>query len=383
MEATIHTVADLQGRLERGAFRKAEIAKLALKAWAPVILFVLVYFGLSRLALSQLQNYNLASVLLSIIDIFRYVIAFLILFIMWRIAVYVTKLHPESPIRQLAKDFKDLFIAPHALINFFVLFFFIRFFMLIFAEVKGNIPWFQAFSWDVTFMQWDRMLHGTDPWKLLQPFLDTPLATFVLNVFYRLWFFLLLGSLFWIALLKRPNALQVRFLVAFMLTWSIGGSLMAVLFSSAGPVYFDNLGLSPNPYAALEARLHEFAKVVPLWDIPLQDFLWFLYEKRDIALGGISAFPSMHNAHALLMALLAWQIDRRLGIAAYVYTFFIFIGSIWLGWHYAVDGYAGFAVALLSWLVAGPVARYIMNRPAMRQYLAFIDAAGTRKAKTA
>jgi hypothetical protein len=36
----------------------------------------------------------------------------------------------------------------------------------------------------------------------------------------------------------------------------------------------------------------------------------------------------------------------------------ILLGSVHLGWHYAVDGYAGLLLGWLAWIAAGPVARW-------------------------
>jgi drug/metabolite transporter (DMT)-like permease len=70
------------------------------------------------------------------------------------------------------------------------------------------------------------------------------------------------------------------------------------------------------------------------------------------------------------MMLLAWKIDRRLGWAFTVFTALIFVGSIWLGWHYAADGVAGLLLAATFWLAAGRMAtawhRFLARRRAGR-----------------
>jgi len=65
----------------------------------------------------------------------------------------------------------------------------------------------------------------------------------------------------------------------------------------------------------------------------------------------------MHIAAALLFALAGWQLNRKLGIALFIFVSLILLGSVHLAWHYAIDGYAGIAIALIAWWVSGIVAR--------------------------
>jgi len=83
---------------------------------------------------------------------------------------------------------------------------------------------------------------------------------------------------------------------------------------------------------------------------------------------GISAFPSMHNAIAVIIALAGRKIGRGIGWALTIYALLIFLGSIHLGWHYAVDSYAAIALALLAWHVAGALARLNERLPWVRSY---------------
>ena len=42
-------------------------------------------------------------------------------------------------------------------------------------------------------------------------------------------------------------------------------------------------------------------------------------------------------------------------MALIVYGAVILVGSVHLGWHYAVDGYAGIVMAMVAWWLAGPI----------------------------
>ena len=68
--------------------------------------------------------------------------------------------------------------------------------------------------------------------------------------------------------------------------------------------------------------------------------------------------PSMHNASALLYALAGYQVSRFAGRLLSVHAILIFIGSIHLGWHYAVDSYLAWALTLVIWFAMAPVSRW-------------------------
>ncbi len=58
--------------------------------------------------------------------------------------------------------------------------------------------------------------------------------------------------------------------------------------------------------------------------------------------------PSDH-----VLALLGWRTHRLLGVLFGVYCGIILIGSVHLGWHYAIDGYVGIAVSYALWRCVG------------------------------
>ena len=78
--------------------------------------------------------------------------------------------------------------------------------------------------------------------------------------------------------------------------------------------------------------------------------------------GGISAMPSVHNGLAALFAFAAFRINRKAGWAMAAYAALIWIGSIHLGWHYAIDGIVSIALAWGIWRGAGRIADWL-DRP--------------------
>jgi membrane-associated phospholipid phosphatase len=70
---------------------------------------------------------------------------------------------------------------------------------------------------------------------------------------------------------------------------------------------------------------------------------------------GISAMPSMHVAATVLCAMVGWQLNRAVGLILALFAAIIQLGSVHLGWHYAVDGYLSALFTFLIWKWMGRV----------------------------
>lgn len=274
--------------------------------------------------------------------------SFLFLAILARILWRAFTDKPESPLRAMAEDIAN----PARLVNALATFGLYFIFMAQFVELKSAMPILAPFSWDMAFAKADLWLHGGRyPHEWLGFITASPVLMSFINVLYHLWFFVMWAALFIAALQERHSPLRGQFLNAFFLIWVVAGLATAYGFSSAGPCYFDHLGLGPSPYAGLMATLKAHAAVAFLPAMDVQQMLWQARETGQVA--GIAAFPSLHNAVSLLLTLAAFRISRWLGLGMVAFTAAIFIGSITLGWHYAVDAYGGWAIALLLWKVTG------------------------------
>jgi hypothetical protein len=58
----------------------------------------------------------------------------------------------------------------------------------------------------------------------------------------------------------------------------------------------------------------------------------------------------------VLYALVGWRTWKPLGVIFALYGVLILIGSVHLGWHYAIDGYASIIGVLVLWWAAGKIA---------------------------
>ncbi len=345
----------------RSAAMAAAIALAAsVKGQALLLAYIAVYLGISIAATHlvpgasapEFELFALSFILGNIPIFFLSLVTVRFL----RLAIHV---RPKRPIAALFHDLKDFLGSPSRLVLGVPLILTLSLFIKSYTNLKYNIPVFAPYSWDEALMIADRWLHfGRHPWEWLQPVLGYPIVTMALNVLYNLWFIIMWSFWMMLAFAQRPSVLRTQFFLSFLFIWSVGGSAMAMLMPSVGPCYYSLVGLSPDPYQPLMAYLKSANEVYPIWALATQDMLWNAYVGTDHTFGGISAMPSMHNASTLLFALTAWRISRRLGMVMYGYVFVIFIGSVHLGWHYAVDAYIAWAVVAAIWWISGQMARW-------------------------
>lgn len=228
--------------------------------------------------------------------------------------------------------------------------------LISFVQLKKLIPILHPFSWDRTFADLDAALHfGWQPWELAHGLFGHPLVLTAVTGAYNFWMFLMYFVLVFACFDTGRPAARMRYLVAFVLCWALGGNLLAMLFSSAGPVYFGRLGLG-DQFAPLLALLQAQAAQQPISALETQDMLWAWYAAPG-GISGISAFPSMHVASSVLMACYGFSLHRWLGRALAGFAAVILLGSVLLGWHYAVDGYAGVLIGLAAWGLSGALLR--------------------------
>lgn len=229
----------------------------------------------------------------------------------------------------------------------------------IFQSMKHMIPDLQPFIFDEPFAALDKAVHlGRYPHELLWPLTRFPVVTFGINFAYNVWLFVMFGFLSWQIFDRSDPESRMQFLIAFVLSWGLIGTLAATLLSSAGPVYFDQVTGLAGPYGDLMGGLEAADEHYHIWALRAQDYLWQLYETRETGVGaGISAMPSMHVAIAVLLYLIARRRNLWAGRAAGAFALIIMVGSVHLGWHYAIDGYVGALMMVAIWRVSAPLAR--------------------------
>ncbi|MHA6334639.1 phosphatase PAP2 family protein [Qipengyuania sp. CAU 1752] len=230
-------------------------------------------------------------------------------------------------------------------------------YMPIFSALKSAVPLLNDYTWDQAFIDLDIAIHGTDPWRLLQPMLGHPVITFAISLLYQVWAFLIYFGCLYFALFGRDEILRQQYFIAFFLAWFVIGVVVATMFASMGPCFMLTLQGDPH-FIELIGYLQTTHQDHTLIAINIQEMLIRAYHVKNYDLGsGITAMPSMHVSLVVLVFLGMRRISPRLGWIFGIFAFVIMLGSVHLAFHYAVDSYVSIIGTVLIWFLAGYLAR--------------------------
>lgn len=229
--------------------------------------------------------------------------------------------------------------------------------MALLSWTKVMMPHAVGFWADPYLASVDHALFGRDPWTFSHALVGW--ADPIFDRAYVTWAPLKFAALFYLILMPANERRNRLFLAYFLILAS--GAIGQYLLPSAGPIFYERLGLGDR-----------FEMPLLPWAETAANYLWADYLNPGERIGtGISAFPSMHVAIAVWMALFLRSEAPRLAPLGYVYATLIMIGSVHLGWHYAVDGLAGGTLAVLAYRVKGArviQVRVFRRNPIRRQH---------------
>lgn len=318
------------------------------------LVYVLTAFALSRMVdapqIFQISLYS--KVLIYAGSVGAFFVGYVHLF-----RFMVTNKGADRPLTLLVQTLKTNRPSLLSLVLFFGFILGWQFFTSAYTSVKSLISLVQPFAYDEIFYRIDRALHfGIDPWRITHAALPSAWATFFLDWVYKVWFVVMYVFNIWnLFRLDEPDR-RFQFFLTYFLLWLVGGSVMAIFLSSAGPCYYESV-LGAPVYAELFARLADQQvmltnewEAATIFALEGQEILWQQYAKGAASFGsGISAMPSMHVAIVTVMALSAFQAHRVFGWIMFVYAACILVGSVHLGWHYAIDGYISIGLTVGLW----------------------------------
>lgn len=224
----------------------------------------------------------------------------------------------------------------------------------IWKRAVGAIAGFGA---DPTVADVDRAVHGIDPWRLLQPWLGHPAITVFIDRVYASWLPLLLPTIAWFCWYPKRTERR-RFLLAFTFVWVGLAMTLPQALPSAGPCYYSLVAGDAGRFGELTAYLQTVDASNGLTALALQRWLWSLQVSgRFVPGASIAAMPSLHVAFPVLCTLAAWGRSRHLAGAFGAFAVITLLGSVHLGWHYAIDGEAAILGTVACWWVAGKLVR--------------------------
>lgn len=234
-------------------------------------------------------------------------------------------------------------------------------FVLMFGLVKNNLPSVIPFWADDVLTSADLALHfGHTPHAMVSWLSGMDVST-LLRFYLNSWVVPATYLPFILTALDPNPERRRTFILLWMGCWIVLGNLIAVCFMSYGPIFSDL-------FADGNAQMHEGVLTMlqrdDAWALEeVKMKLWTAYTgELPMAGSGISAFPSVHVGMATVIALYLirlvsdWTRTLRLpqvfGRGARIASWFIAAGyvavylvlSVYLGWHYALDGYVSILV---------------------------------------
>ncbi len=280
---------------------------------------------------------------------------FLIFFISY--AIYLKLFVRPDNFKEFAlNDLRTNYLTTEHLCNLLLISLLVPAFLSAFTSYKIIIPAIHPFSWDLSLAKADAFVHGgKQPWQWLQPVFGHPIVTSIISGLYYLWFYVMYGVLVWQAYSLRDKKLRMQFFLTYALSWIFIGTISAIIFSSVGPCYYEYMVKEGNEtFRPLMDYLYTANESYHISSIDIQELLWRAYNGKETGfVKGISAMPSMHMSMSFLFVLLGWRVNRIAGVLFSIFALIIFIGSIHLGWHYAIDGYTAVILTTIIWFVAG------------------------------
>ena len=255
---------------------------------------------------------------------------------------------PKSPIRHLiessasfARDYKRFSYFLFVLATFST-------FATSFSINKGLIFQINGFKWDQALHNLDVWLFGKPPFEYFSWMFNRQIFPLLLELCYQLWFWVYYFTIAYVGHRFACCRISQIYLLSSVLTWFIGGNLIAIAVSSAGPIFIEIHQI--DDYANHLQKMSEALPYMESFAIGVKSAL--LEAFNNVSMSSISAFPSMHVASTALIVLVCRGISQTLFNISLTFLIMIFLGSFILLWHFLIDSIAGLLLAITFWRLA-------------------------------
>ncbi|GAA1919884.1 phosphatase PAP2 family protein [Nocardioides marmoribigeumensis] len=215
-----------------------------------------------------------------------------------------------------------------------------------FRNLKSYVPFVNRHLWDGLLEDLDRALFlGHDPAVLLHQWLGTGFAAHFFSFVYIAWIVFVPASLVVALVWSRDTAAGAWYVTAIAVDWVLG-ALTYFAVPTLGPVY-----ARPDTFAALphtDVTSLQVSMMAERHDVLVNPF-------NTQAVQTIAAFASLHVGLCVTMVVIAelLRLPRALRIFLWVFLALTVPGTIYLGWHYAVDAIGGTVLGVVgAWIAA-------------------------------
>jgi len=273
--------------------------------------------------------------------------AFVCLTCLIRLIYLLTRRIPEKPLLEVRNILRG--DAPNLILGIPMLLIIPAFFDA-FGQFKGAMHlWIPIYA-DPYLVRIDRWIFAKDAWLTFSVILESRVAVIFFDRMYILWFPIMYCTICAAAFMARNPERRFCFFATYVASWIFLGNLVAIISNSSGPCFYSYF-YKEDIFLNLCQRLQYLNDTgYPLIALSAQKYLLEQYQSGSDAFGeGISAFPSLHVAMAALVAIFLLDINRFIGAMAVVFCAIIFVSSIILGWHYAIDGIASLFAVPVFW----------------------------------
>lgn len=202
----------------------------------------------------------------------------------------------------------------------------------LYVELRWLIPGLGRPHADALVVRWERAIFPGNPSATWAPSMPVPALSEALHLAYASYYLLVLVPPL-VLYLRGRRSEYAQTMVALVLVYAACFTTY-LLFPVDGPRYLVGAAAAP--------------------DGPVRTFVLHL-----LAAGSSrgTAFPSSHVAAALVATLCALRFQRPVGVVVAVATVGLTLGTVYGGFHYAVDVLAGGIVGLAAWLGASALCR--------------------------